>query len=217
MDLPQQRERVTVDGLGNIRVGKYKKSVDKSGGSGIIKERSKPKSITVITDETIQCVQKVNISGYTDEQCEIIQKQHKELLSYSRKNNDNKEVAFVFDSSFSDRKEFLGEDDKIDLGSFLYGKDLFVMHNHPRNSSYSVTDLIFFKENSNVKTITIVKNNGKVEFITKSKDFNAVKFKLEYDRLYRKTVSNGTDLEKDRFVKTLLNKTKSGVIWSERK
>lgn len=36
MDLPQQRQRVTVDGLGNIGQGKWKKSVDKSGESGII-------------------------------------------------------------------------------------------------------------------------------------------------------------------------------------
>lgn len=36
MGLPQQRERVTADGLGNIGVGKYKKSVDKSQKSGII-------------------------------------------------------------------------------------------------------------------------------------------------------------------------------------
>ena len=39
MSLPQQRERVTVDGLGNVGVGKYKipeKSVANSGGSGII-------------------------------------------------------------------------------------------------------------------------------------------------------------------------------------
>ena len=36
MDLPQQRERITVDGLGNIGVGKYKKTVDNKGNSGII-------------------------------------------------------------------------------------------------------------------------------------------------------------------------------------
>lgn len=39
MDIPQQRERVTVDGLGNIGVGKYKKAVDKSAESGIIKAK----------------------------------------------------------------------------------------------------------------------------------------------------------------------------------
>lgn len=37
MDLPQQRQRVTVDGLGNIGVGKYKIPVEKSSESGIIK------------------------------------------------------------------------------------------------------------------------------------------------------------------------------------
>ena len=36
MELPQQRERVTVDGLGNVGVGKWKKKVDISGESGII-------------------------------------------------------------------------------------------------------------------------------------------------------------------------------------
>lgn len=36
MDLPQQRERVYVDGLGNVGVGKWKKSVDISEKSGII-------------------------------------------------------------------------------------------------------------------------------------------------------------------------------------
>ena len=37
MGIPQQRERVTVDGLGNIGVGKYTKAVAKSEKSGIIK------------------------------------------------------------------------------------------------------------------------------------------------------------------------------------
>ncbi|MGI6270112.1 MAG: hypothetical protein ACOYKJ_06225 [Candidatus Howiella sp.] len=31
MGIPQQRERVTVDGLGNIGVGKWKKTVEKCG------------------------------------------------------------------------------------------------------------------------------------------------------------------------------------------
>lgn len=36
MDLPQQRQRVTIDGLGNIGVGKWKIPVEKSSKSGII-------------------------------------------------------------------------------------------------------------------------------------------------------------------------------------
>lgn len=191
-------------------------SIDNGRGSGIIRESSKPNPITEITDKAIESVPKVNIYGYTDEQCAMIQKQHKELLEYSRKNNENKEVAFVFDSSLESRKEFMGSDDKIDFGRSLYGSDITVLHNHPRNSSYSVTDIIFFGDNSNVKTLTIVKNNGKVEYLTKSKEFDPSVFKLEYDRLYRKIVKTGTDSEKNKFVKNLLNKSKSGVIWSER-
>lgn len=190
--------------------------VDISQKSGIIRESSKPKPITEITDKAVESVPKVDISGYTDEQCAIIQQQHKELLEYSRKHNNNKEVAFVFDSSLENRKEFMGADDKIDFGRGLYGSNITVLHNHPRNSSYSVTDIIFFGDNSNVKTLTIVKNNGKVEYLTKSEEFKPAVFKLEYDRLYRKIVKKGTDSEKDKFVKTLLNKSKSGVIWSER-
>ena len=191
-------------------------SVDKSGGSGIIKERNK-KSITAITDNSIEKVPEVKIQGYTDEQCKFIKSQHQELLKYSRDNNGNKEVAFVFDCDLSNRKEFMGSDDKLDFGSSLYGKDLFVMHNHPRNGSYSITDLIFFRDNINVKTFTIIKNNGNIEYIIKDLDFDYSKFKLEYDRLYRKIVINETDEEKDKFVRKFLNRTKSGVIWSERK
>lgn len=192
------------------------KAVDKSGGSGIIKESAK-KPITPISDKTIEKVPEVKISGYTEKQCTFIQNQHKELLKYSRDNNENKEVAFVFDGSLTDRKEFKGSDDRLDFGSSLYGKDLFVMHNHPRNSSYSITDLIFFRNSTNVKTLTIIKNSGNVEYITKTLEFDCDKFKLEYDRLYKKIVITGSDTEKDKFVRTFLNKTKSGVIWNGRK
>lgn len=194
----------------------YGGGVDKSGGSGIIIKEQGKKPITEITDKAIESVPKIKIDGYTDEQCELIQQHHKELLKYSRDNNDNKEVAFVMDSSMSSRKEFIGSDDKLDFGSELYGKDLFVMHNHPRNSSYSITDLIFFRNSTNVKTLTIITNSGGVEFITKTSEFDGNKYKLEYDRLYKKIVLTGTESEKDKFVRTFLRKTKSGVIWNER-
>ena len=204
---PDQTERIRkLNGL----------DVDKSGGSGIIIKEQSKKPITEITDKAIESVPKIKIDGYTDEQCELIQQHHKELLKYSRDNNDSKEVAFVMDSSMSSRKEFVGSDDKLDFGSELYGKDLFVMHNHPRNSSYSITDLIFFRNSTNVKTLTIIKNSGGVEFITKTSEFDGNKYKLEYDRLYKKIVLTGTESEKDKFVRTFLRKTKSGVIWNER-
>lgn len=221
MGLPQQRERVTVDGLGKIGANNSfnaDKSVANSYESGIIKENSR-KAITKITDSAIENVPEIKIVGYSSEQCSVIQNQHKELLKYSKQNNNNNEVAFVFRKGLTDRAEFSGKDDTLEFGNGLLGKgnELFVMHNHPRNSSYSVTDLILFRDYNNIKTLTIVKNNGNVEYITKSKDFDSQKFKLEFDRLYRKIVLTDSDNGKDKFVKALLTKTKSGVIWSERK
>jgi hypothetical protein len=201
MDLPQQRERVTVDGLGNIGQGKYtqtnnvnNKSVDNDGKSGIIRESSKQKPITEITYKAIESVPKVNISGYTDEQCAMIQKQHKELLEYSRKNNENKEVAFVFDCSLSNRKEYIGSDDVIEFGNDLIGKDLVLLHNHPRNSSYSFNDIVEFFGNDSIKTLTIVKNNGKVETLTKIGSYDRLDLLKSLDRIKNDIVKKAPEV-----------------------
>jgi len=200
-----------------IRGMNSNKHIAKSKKGDILKEESK-KSITPITDKAINRVPKVNINGYTDEQCNEIQKQHKELLRFSKEQNDNKEVAFVFRDGLVDYKPFTGSDEKIDFGTYLEtkGNNLTILHNHPRNSSYSMNDLDVFA-NKNVRTITIVKNNGTVEYLTKTDDFDNNRFALECNRLYKKIVVKETDEEKDRFVKTLLNKSKAGVIWSGRK
>lgn len=62
MNLPQQRERVTVDGLGNIGVGKYKKFVDKSTESGIIKKQNK--NATEMVEVDVHSIGKIDIEKY---------------------------------------------------------------------------------------------------------------------------------------------------------
>ena len=83
--------------------GKSGEKVDKSGESGIIKEKS-DKPITEIVDSAIERVPLVRISGYSDEQCATIQQQHRELLKFARDNNDSNEVAFVFNSFLQEKK-----------------------------------------------------------------------------------------------------------------
>lgn len=190
---------------------KYWKTVDNSGESGIIKESSK-KSIAPITDNSVERVSKVKIRGYSDEQCEVIQNQHKELLKYSRDNNENKEVAFVFDNELKNRKEFKGSDDRLDFGSALYGKDLFVMHNHPRNSSYSLNDVVEFIGNDCIKTLTIVKNNGNTESLTKLGDFDKLLMLKELKRLEKNNVKIGSDSEYRKIVDKFLNKYVKGDV-----
>lgn len=192
---------------------KYLNAVDNLEESGIIISEQSKKPITKITDKAIENVPKVKIDGYTDEQCDLIQQQHKELLKYSRDNNDDKEVAFVMDSSISSRKEFFGSDDKLDLGSELYGKDLFVMHNHPRNSSFSDTDIAFILGSDNVRSLSIVKNSGSVEVLTKTVAFNKEKAINEFRRSYKKYVKIGNDLEVDKAVEKFIIKYKEGMSW----
>lgn len=217
-----KKAEMPLRGIKNVDDGKIRgmnsnKHIANSSKGDILKEESK-KSITPITDKAIERVPKVDIDGYSEEQRVEIQKQHKGLLKFSKEQNDNKEVAFVFRDGLVDYKPFTGSDEKIDFGTYLEtkGKNLTILHNHPRNSSYSMNDLDVFA-NKNVRTITIVKNNGTVEYLTKTDDFDNNRFALECNRLYKKIVVKETDEEKDRFVKTLLNKSKAGVIWSGRK
>ncbi len=192
--------------------GKIVKPLDNGGGSGIIKESGK-NPITQITDKAIERVPVVKIYGYTDEQSIFIQQQHKNLLAYSRDNNEHKEIAFVFTNNFGDRKEFIGTDDKLDFGNSLYGTDLFVMHNHPRNSSYSFNDIIEFVANDSIKTLSIVKNNGTVEVLTILSSYDKLNVLTELSRLEKNNVKVGSDEEYRKIINKFLNKYNEGGIF----
>lgn len=193
-------------------------SVAKSGKSGIIKEESK-KPITPITDKAISCIPKVDIEGYTEEQCLEIQKQHKELLKFSKEQNDNKEVAFVLKNDVSKMitEPIKGTDEKIDFGSALQGKDLFVMHNHPRNSSYSLNDIIEFIKNDSIKTFTIVKNDGNIEVLTKLKGYDRLSLLTELQRMEKKRIKTGSDSEYRRVIDKFLSKHQEGGLFEWKK
>ena len=193
-------------------------SVAKSGKSGIIKEKSK-KPITPITDKAISRIPKVGIEGYTEEQCLEIQKQHKELLKFSKEQNDNKEVAFVLKNDVSKMitEPIKGTDEKIDFGSALQGKDLFVMHNHPRNSSYSLNDIIEFIKNDSIKTFTIVKNDGNIEVLTKLKGYDRLSLLTELQRMGKKRIKTGSDSEYRKVIDKFLSKHQEGGLFEWKK
>lgn len=228
MGLPEQWERVTVNGKNALgsKLPKKAESVNKitaenvakSGKSGIIKEKSK-KPITPITDKAISCIPKVDIEGYTEEQCLEIQKQHKELLKFSKEQNENKEVAFVLKNDVSKMitEPIKGTDEKIDFGSALQGKDLFVMHNHPRNSSYSLNDIIEFIKNDSIKTFTIVKNDGNIEVLTKLKGYDRLSLLTELQRMEKKRIKTGSDSEYRKVIDKFLSKHQEGGLFEWKK
>ena len=212
MGLPQQRQRVVVDGLGKIGEIKENNTVEKSIESGIIREREDKTPITKITDKSIDKVSNAKIQGYTDEQFKFIQQQHKELLKYARDNNENKEVAFVFNGELNNRVEFKGTDKEIQFG-IMSGKNLLVMHNHPRNSGYSLYDIVEFLDNECIKTLTVVKNNGNIETLTKVSEINKKVLLLELHRMKKKYVKLGLDSEYSKIIDIFLSKhMKGGLI-----
>lgn len=196
--IAKEKRRLTVQKPQNL--------LTNSVNGGIIKENIK-KPITPIMDNAINKVPNVSIDGFSDEQNTFIQNQHKDLLKYARDNNGNKEVAFVFRKDLADRAVFIGSDDVINFGNGLDGKgdNLFVMHNHPRNSSFSKTDIDEFINNNNIKTLSIVKNNGEVEIITKSEKYSQRETYLYKERYKRKIAPNKTDAEYDKMVQKFLS------------
>lgn len=170
-----------------------------------LRESGSKKPITAITDETVAKVPKVTPKTYSDDICEKIHQEHQKLLKTSMMENGSKEVAFILNSDMTGKRVLHGTDDKIEFGAF-YGKDLFLMHNHPRNNSFSIDDVVeFFGENS-LKSMSVVKNNGKIEVLTKLTEYDRIDLIRELDRMVRKQVKTGSDAEYRAVVNKFLNK-----------
>lgn len=176
-------------------------------------------NITPITDNSINSIKKVNISGYTDQQCEIIQSKHKELLQFAKNNNDSKECAFICENDLSSHAEEIGLDDSLEFKnntclSMLYNRpNLFVMHNHPRNSSFSDRDISFFLSNDNIKSISIVKNTGAVEVLTKTEKFDIIILKKNLRRAFKNNIKQHTDFEINKAIDEFLTKSQEMIEW----
>jgi hypothetical protein len=108
-----------------------------------------------------------------------------------------------------------GEEGRLDFGSELRGTDLLVMHNHPRNSSFSDTDVAFLLKNDNIKTLSIAKNNGNVEILTKSDNYVKDRLILDFKRQYKKYVKTGADSEVDKAIKKFVERNKEGLTWKK--
>lgn len=172
---------------------------------GKLRESGSKKPITAITDETVAKVPKVTPKTYSDDICEKIHQEHQKLLKTSMMENGSKEVAFILNSDMTGKRVLHGTDDKIESGAF-YGKDLFLMHNHPRNNSFSIDDVVeFFGENS-LKSMSVVKNNGKIEVLTKLTEYDRIDLIRELDRMVRKQIKTGSDAEYRAVVNKFLNK-----------
>ncbi len=101
-----------------------------------------------ITDQAIDKVRYVDIPTHTKEENQFIQEQHKALLKDAKENNDSNEVACLL----KDGKvtKIYGDQDSVSFApgekatELLFNSKpntIIMLHNHPGQSSFSLTDL----------------------------------------------------------------------------
>ena len=174
-----------------------------------IEESRKNRTVKPITDVSIDKVKPVDSVAYSNEENQIICQKHKELLLYARKNNPGAECAFILSSDFSKQVESIGKESTLDFSSceaidmLTYQRNLYVMHNHPKNSSFSLNDISFFVNSISIKTISVVKHNGKILQLTKSDCYDQEEVKQGIMKIVKEKAPNETDEEYDKAVKKL--------------
>ena len=169
-----------------------------------------------IKQSAIDSVLLKNIPNLDDDKLIILQESHRRVLKTSRDKNQSMEVALLLDENMNDIGDIvLGTAKDVDLNISGRSKALYVIHNHPNNESFSNVDLSWFMNNDNVKYFSIVKNNGEVELLHKSNEFDLEKFRIEYKRMvkkYQKDIDIDEQMGYNKVVKQVLTKTKSGLI-----
>lgn len=169
--------------------------------------------ITQITDDTIENIPLVHIPGFSEKDCIEIQKQHKALLKESKENNKGYEVSYAFSSNFSRLEKSLGSEKDAYANINGLGKNVFVMHNHPRNSSYSTQDLIFLMSNDEVRALTIVTNSGRIEALMKTENYDMGKVETIFRRIFKPILDNQTESAYNKAVAKFITKaSKEGLL-----
>jgi len=159
-----------------------------------------------ITDVAIEKVRKTQIFGFRPDENEIIQEQHKRLLSISKNMNNSEEVAIIIDIIHWKTEVIIGKLNHIALKSnpdaYRMIKQsakntILAMHNHPSTSTFSGVDFKTFCDNKSIFVMTIVGNDGSVQVMGKQYNFDGDLAKLKYGNIadqYKNKgyINNGT-------------------------
>lgn len=202
MNLPQQWERITVNGknalgsklpkkAGNINkissesVAKSKKTVImKSEGVGNLEQAKKRDHKIFITDVALDRITKSAVPKYSKVQNSLIDEVHKELLARSKNSNNSNEVACLFNLNSGERAYRNGSEHKVNIfeNPIAYAmadsaedKSLFLAHNHPSIQTFSYSDLGVFLYNDSIGSMSVVSNTGDVHILFKSDGYSYTK------------------------------------------
>ena len=199
MNLPQQRERVTVDGLGNIGVGKYKLpdninkpvvknstigSVANSSNNGIINANRFMDNLTdykPVTEKSIADIPKLKVftesNSVTYRQANLLndryQNASKNLLREVKKYPIGTEVSIVYDENMKPIKGcgyVVGKIGSVKIDNPNVPYHAF--HNHASGQTFSVEDLINMTNRPQQLSLSATGNNSSVYSMIKTQKAN---------------------------------------------
>lgn len=214
MGLPQQRERVTVDGLGNIMQGKY------TGGSGKESPVSVPpvgakvtNKLTAEERKELLSRDKVDIADNAKTTKPVEKASAVELWETENyKNSTEKGLLILPDGT---TKNFGG------IEHHVTGKeeDIKLMdgatftHNHPTDNTFSQNDIVTGLVKGNLKEMRAVTSTGDVHILVNNgaTEQQRKKFNVDYQQRRMKAantadakIRRGEKINKDEYVKSRL-------------
>ena len=168
----------------------------------VLKQARKHDFKVNITPQAIEKVPLVNIPALSDVENRNIQLMHKQLLEDAMKNNHSNEVAYIL--SKNGVYKVYGTENTVDFAKshetelllkLSPERSLDVLHNHPKGSTFSFDDIAFFVNTGSVRSLTIVTNQGKVMYLTKTKSIDATEvnkdlFGLNFTNDVSKNIDN---------------------------
>lgn len=194
MSLPQQRERVTADGLGDVR--KFAKKVDISGGSGIIELRGNDSIYHEVTDKSIENVPKLELFE-TDDLNTLHQKASRDLLNeVSKQKPVGTEVSIVYDADMQPIEGYGYRIGKVGtVGVDDPGVPFRVLHNHGSGETFSLADLSCLTENENMLSLSAIGNTGSAYSILRTAASDSKGYRVFLRNKSKEVIysANGTD------------------------
>ena len=161
--------------------------------------------ITKITDSVINDFPAVKVDWFTEDQNKQFRSLHKELLQTSRDKNNCFETAFIVSGDLSRKTIVFGDETTISIPPLSTGLNSLILHNHPRNSSFSIEDIAAVTI-PGYQGITIAKNNGGLEILTKSPNCDNIRLQNDVRRFLIRKPNKISDSDAQKMISKWVEK-----------
>jgi len=161
--------------------------------------------ITKITDSVINDFPAVKVDWFTEDQNKQFRSLHKELLQTSRDKNNCFETAFIVSGDLSRKTIVFGDETTISIPLLSTGLNSWILHNHPRNSSFSIEDIAAVTI-PGYQGITIAKNNGGLEILTKSPNCDNIRLQNDVRRFLIRKPNKISDSDAQKMISKWVEK-----------